>query len=193
MMSQNGQLNIEIKAKLSDPQKIRDILEKLNADYKGCDHQIDTYFKCKEGRLKLRSGNIENSLIFYERKNQKGPKSSNVLFERLKPGNKIKNILTKVYDIKIEVNKQRHIYFIDNVKFHVDSVEGLGKFVEIEAIDSDGKIGPEKLNKQCNKYIQLLGIRNEEMIEESYSDLLLRKLETLNEDGSVEIFLRKEI
>lgn len=56
-------LNVEIKAKCSDPQRIRDILESHGAEHKGLDHQIDTYFRVQNGRLKLREGDIENFLI----------------------------------------------------------------------------------------------------------------------------------
>ena len=70
-------LNIEIKAKIKNPKRIKQLLIQLKADYKGQDHQIDTYFHVVKGRLKLREGNIENHLIFYQRENQKGPKESN--------------------------------------------------------------------------------------------------------------------
>lgn len=59
--------NIEIKAKSTQQDKIRKILKDLGADFKGTDHQIDTYFNVVSGRLKLREGNIENALIHYER------------------------------------------------------------------------------------------------------------------------------
>ena len=70
-----GNLNIEIKAKSNNNSEIRKILQSKSADFKGIDHQIDTYFKTNEGRLKLREGNIENKLIFYKRQNKKGPKN----------------------------------------------------------------------------------------------------------------------
>ncbi|HFD33211.1 MAG TPA: CYTH domain-containing protein, partial [Gammaproteobacteria bacterium] len=53
--------------------------------------------------------------------------------------------LTAALGIFKIVDKQRRIYFIGNVKFHIDEVKGLGSFVEIEAIDEDGNIGLEKL------------------------------------------------
>ena len=62
-------LNIEIKAKCNKIDEIREILKSKNAISKGIDHQVDTYFNSKNGRLKLREGNIENSLIYYSREN----------------------------------------------------------------------------------------------------------------------------
>jgi adenylate cyclase class IV len=61
------------------------------------------------------------------------------------------------------------------VKFHLDHVNNLGSFVEIEAIDSDGKIGKDKLLEQCNYYLKLFKIKQEDLISNSYSDLLLKK------------------
>ena len=76
---------IEIKANCTDPTRIRQILEENNAELKGVDHQVDTYFKVAHGRLKLREGNIENHLIHYFRGNQAGPKKSEVLLYKSTP------------------------------------------------------------------------------------------------------------
>ncbi len=69
-------LNIEIKARVRDPSFIRNYLLQNGADFKGTDFQTDTYFNVQKGRLKLREGNIETNLIFYERNNEAAPKSS---------------------------------------------------------------------------------------------------------------------
>ncbi|MBU0661014.1 class IV adenylate cyclase [Patescibacteria group bacterium] len=169
------ELNIEIKAKSNNQEAIRDILKSKNADFKGVDHQIDTYFKVNNGRLKLREGNIENKLIHYQRENKEGPKQSDVTLYNFVPNSSLKDILTKSLGILTIVDKKREIYFIDNVKFHIDVVEDLGTFVEIEAIDKDGSIGKEKLLEQCNFYLNLFEICEEDLISLSYSDLLLKK------------------
>jgi predicted adenylyl cyclase CyaB len=72
------------------------------------------------------------------------------------------------------VDKKREIHFIDNVKFHIDIVDGLGNFIEIEAIDMDGSISEAKLLEQCQFYIKLFGVEEEDLLENSYSDMLLR-------------------
>src|SRR3989344_6889758 len=150
-------LNVEIKARCNNHEKIRGILISKDADFKGIDHQIDTYFKVPDGRLKLREGNIENYLIFYEREDKEGPKQSNVILCKTESSSNLKEILTKSLGVLAVVDKQREIYFIDNVKFHLDSVQGLGTFMEIEAIDTTGNIGREKLLDQCNHYLKLFG------------------------------------
>ena len=85
---------IEIKAKCVNASPIRKILQSKNADFKGIDHQIDTYFNARSGRLKLREGNIENTLIHYDRPNQAGPKNSQVTYRRLPPNTDLKAVLT---------------------------------------------------------------------------------------------------
>jgi adenylate cyclase, class 2 len=165
-------LNVEIKARCHNPEFIHSTLLKLGANYRGCDHQIDTYFNCPNGRLKLRQGNIENSLIFYQRSNQAGPKQSDIALERIQSDSHIKTVLTMALGIKTEVDKKRHIYFIENVKFHVDEVMGLGSFMEIEAIDETGEIGLNRLQQLCEQYMQLLKIELKDLITHSYSDLL---------------------
>jgi len=167
-------LNVEIKAKCSDPRRVRDILESKGAEYKGLDHQIDTYFRVQNGRLKLREGDIENALIFYERNNQEGPKDSKVILYSSIPSS-LKDVLLASCGALVVVDKQRHIYFIENVKFHVDLVNGLGSFCEIEAIDNAGDISRDKLLQQCYDYMNQLGIQDSDLISCSYSDLLLEK------------------
>ena len=168
-------LNIEIKARCANPQALRDILRSQGADFRGTDYQTDTYFKVERGRLKLREGNIENALVYYEREDQEGPKQAQVTLYPATPGSGLKEILTQSLGILVVVKKQREIYFIDNVKFHLDAVEGLGTFAEIEAIDQDGTVGREKLLAQCHVFLELLRITPDDLVAVSYSDLLLQR------------------
>ena len=167
-------INVEIKACCDNHEKIREMLKSKKADFKGTDHQIDTYFKVSNGRLKLREGNIENHLIFYERENQAGPKQSNVVLFKNEPGSSLKDILVKSQGILAVVDKSREIYFIDNVKFHIDTVANLGTFMEIEAIDKDRTIGKDKLQEQCQYYLNLFNISEMDLLSESYSDMVLK-------------------
>jgi predicted adenylyl cyclase CyaB len=80
-----------------------------------------------------------------------------------------------VHGIKVVVDKRRKIYFVENVKFHFDTVATLGTFLEVEAIDTDGTIAIEKLQEQCNFYTQFFNIEMNDFIANSYSDLLLEK------------------
>ncbi len=167
-------INIEIKAKSEQNDKIRSILKEQNADFKGTDHQIDTYFKVAEGRLKLRQGNIENSLIFYKRENSCLPKESDVSLYRTKEINGLKEVLQNALSELVTVDKKREIYFIGNVKFHLDKVKELGEFIEIEAIGNSEE-ERESLLEQCNYYLKLFNVKDKDLVSVSYSDMLLAK------------------
>ncbi|MDA3616838.1 class IV adenylate cyclase [Polluticaenibacter yanchengensis] len=168
-------LNVEIKASCPHVDFVKNYLESNNALYKGLDAQTDTYFNVSSGRLKHRRGNIENSLIHYERSNQSGPKDSKVTLTRLEPDNNVDEVLESALGIKVRVVKYRHIYFIDNVKFHIDELPELGNFVEIEAIDTDGTYTQARLLEQCEYYMKVLNISDNLLITNSYSDILLNR------------------
>ena len=175
-------INIEIKAKCSNQKEIREILKSHSVEFKGVDNQIDTYFKTNFGRLKLREGNIENNLIFYDREDNSGPKQSDIILFKFDPNSHLKELLTKTLGILVIVDKKREIYFINNVKFHLDFIENLGTFVEIEAIDKDGTIEKEKLLEQCNFYLDLFKIPKENLLSNSYSDMLLEEISFSKDD-----------
>jgi adenylate cyclase class 2 len=165
-------INFECKARCGDIELAERKLLAHDPDFKGEDHQVDTYFNVPHGRLKLREGNIENALIHYFREDVSDAKQSTVLLYHPQPGATLKQILATSLGIKTVVDKRRKIYFIGQVKFHFDRVEGLGNFVEIEAIDKDGSVGLEKLKQQCNFYIDVLGIQPSDHLAGSYSDMI---------------------
>lgn len=168
-------LNIEFKASAKNLPALEALLLQHNPVFIGKDHQVDTYFNVSTGRLKLREGNIGNALIHYEREDFAGAKSSRVLLYQHQPDKTLKEILIKTLGIKVIVDKSRKIYFINNVKFHFDTVQDLGTFVEVEAIDKDGNIGSEKLQTQCDQYAAFFNISKEDFASVSYSDMILQK------------------
>jgi predicted adenylyl cyclase CyaB len=168
--------NFEFKARAEDLNKLEQKLLGLNPVFKGEDHQIDTYFNVPFGRLKLREGNIENALIYYERPDTADAKQSVIILYKHQPDTSLKEILAKVNGIKVVVDKRRKIYFIGNVKFHFDTVKDLGTYIEVEAIDDTGEIGLEKLKEQCNMYFSFFGLEKSDFVDKSYSDLIPEKL-----------------
>ena len=74
------------------------------------------------------------------------------------------------------MRKQREIYYIKNVKFHIDEVPGLGSFIEIEAGNVLVDLSQEQLKEQCDFYVAELKIKAEDMMEMSYSDMLLAEM-----------------
>lgn len=169
-------LNIEFKATTASIEAAENKLKTLNPVFIGIDHQIDTYYNVQNGRLKLREGNIENALIYYERENTSDAKQSKVILYNHVPSTELKDLLAKVHGVKVVVDKKRKIYFVDNVKFHFDTVENLGSFIEVEAIDKDGSISIEMLQQQCDYYAKFLGVEQSDYLSLSYSDMLLAKL-----------------
>lgn len=167
-------LNVEIKARCTAPGRVRSYLSEKGAEFRGKDNQTDTYFNVATGRLKLREGNIENNLIYYERMDQLTAKNSRFMLVKVDDAQGLKDVLSKSIGIKIVVQKNREIYFIDNVKFHIDEVPGLGSFVEIEASNLNSDLPEEKLKEQCEFYQQQLGILPEDLLQLSYSDMMLK-------------------
>lgn len=167
-------LLVEIKARCPQPERIRQLLVDAGADFRGEDHQIDTYFSSPNGRLKLRQGRIENNLIQYERPDQAAPKTSAVSLCPVSPEQRdaLRRVLSRALGVAQTVDKRREIYFIDNVKFHIDRVRGLGGFVEIEAIAEAGERNEAELRAQCAHYLGYLSIAEADLITHSYADLL---------------------
>jgi predicted adenylyl cyclase CyaB len=164
--------NVEIKARCQDPGPIRTYLSSQNADFIGTDNQRDTYFNVPAGRMKLRQGSIENALIHYRRNDQKGPKTSEVSLFPVTDGDKLASLLQAALGVRVVVDKVREIYFIGHVKFHIDSVQGLGSFIEIEAIDDTDQKSLDELRADCEYYIKAFGISVSDLLTHSYSDMV---------------------
>lgn len=176
-------INVEIKARATREQQDAGIEwlhgfamgpDGSSMTFKGEDRQTDTYFKVPVGRLKLREGNIENCLIQYDRPDQAGPKISKyklVYFQKNAP---IKAALTDSIGVLVVVAKKRQIYYLGNIKIHFDEVADLGYFIEIEARDEEESMGIDHLTEQTNQMIRVFGIQPEDLISESYSDMLLK-------------------
>ena len=164
--------NVEIKAKTNNPDFISNRLVELKARYIGCDEQIDTYFNINHGRLKLRQGHIENSLIHYNRADKDKAKLSDISFSKIQNGSDILDVLKSALGIKVIVKKKRHIYFIDHVKFHIDHLDGLGSFVEIEVIDLKNEYSEIEMRSLCELYMKELKVESSDLLTHSYSDML---------------------
>ncbi|MDX1429498.1 MAG: class IV adenylate cyclase [Rhodothermales bacterium] len=164
--------NVEIKAKCPDPGAVRNKLDEAGATYVGLDQQRDTYFRAPGGRLKLREGTIENSLIAYRRGDKVGPKLSTVALYKGEKMADLRGVLLAALPLDVIVEKSRHIYYLDDAKIHVDSVPTLGHFVEIEVIDADGDRDTAELDQRCRQLMALLGVKSDHLVSASYSDLL---------------------
>jgi adenylate cyclase, class 2 len=163
--------DFSIKARCSVPEKIESKLDELNARFVGEDHQTDTYYHVPIGKLKMRRGNIENFLTHYLREPDGEKLKTRVFLYEQNPPESLLNQYIRSREIG-KVVKRRKIYWIGNVKFHVDRFDHDRSFVEIEAIDVDGSLGDDTIRQQAENYIALLSIRDEDIIRESYIDML---------------------
>lgn len=170
-------INFEVKARTTKQAAIRIWLLANGAEPRGTDWQTDTYFHLPSGagRLKLRQGNIENSLIHYRRSDDAQARVSDVALMSVPDAVSLKNILERALGVLVEVRKQREIFFIENVKFHLDELEGFGYFVEIEAIATSPDISTEHLQTQCTYYMEAFNIEPQDIVAESYSDMLMQQ------------------
>jgi adenylate cyclase class 2 len=170
-------VNFEFKARLNNEQRIREALKRLDARSIGTDHQIDTYFRVAVGRLKVREGRLENALIFYRRSNVRRARQAEVEMMPLPRRNSLRAILAGALGTLAVVDKRREIYFVKNVKIHLDRVRQLGKFLEVEAISRTGDV--KKIRSQARRFQELFGITAKDIVAESYSDLILAKRTSL--------------
>ena len=174
-------LNVEFKARCRDLEGAQQILEALGARFAGLDHQRDTYFAVPQGRLKLRQGTVETALIHYERGDTPGLKRSHVTLYHPADAPALLQVLSAALEVDVVVEKWRRIYFVDNVKIHLDRVAGLGTFVEVEAISTSDEPDADALHAQCEAFRLKLGVEAEDLLSASYSDLL----RALLRDGAV--------
>jgi predicted adenylyl cyclase CyaB len=162
---------VELKARYEDLGKARALLK--GAEHLATVRQRDTYFSLGDRRLKLRfvEGAREGQLIYYERPDVASVKESRVLLATLPDGPAVREILTQVFPVKAEVRKTREIYRLQGVQIHLDTVRGLGKFIEFEKIleDLSEAESGRKLLESLRTYFQ---IPEEDLMTSSYSDLL---------------------
>lgn len=169
-------LNIEIKAHCSQPEQAEKYLLQVGARFAGLDTQEDVYFQVPEGRLKLRRGPIENNLIFYRRNNQEGPKTSEFILYPVQDSSSLQSILSQALGVKVIVKKNRKIFFLDHTKFHIDEVPGLGHFIEIEVSNlHHPDLEETQMQQDCREFMHALGIKEEDLVAVSYSDMLLEQ------------------
>lgn len=134
--------------------------------------QRDTYFEVPQGRLKLREepGAIPH-LIAYERPDLPGQKESRYHLIEVREPAELQEALAAVLGIAVVVSKARRLFVFEGVRIHLDHVDGLGDFIEFEGVAADGE-DPGGFAKLLADLRQSFGIHDEDLVRESYSDLL---------------------
>ncbi len=142
--------------------------------------QDDTFFKCSTGRLKLRTfaaGNGE--LIFYQRASQTGPKESFYLRTPTTDPDTLRESLSLAFGVVGRVVKRRLLFLAGRTRIHLDQVEGLGEFIELEVVLQEGDAAGPAVD-EAHALMRHLGIRTDQLIEDAYIDLQARKGNSLN-------------
>ena len=164
--------NVEVKAMTPDLSLVRSRLREMSCRDQYELRQTDTFFNALRGRLKLREfddGSAE--LIFYERADQSGAKLSN--YERVPCGNPmaIRQALAKALGVRGVIKKHREVTLIGRARVHLDQVEGLGSFVELEVVLEDGE--PVSIGESiAERLLQELNIPRSALVSGAYIDLL---------------------
>ncbi|MFH0814578.1 MAG: class IV adenylate cyclase [Candidatus Falkowbacteria bacterium] len=165
--------NIELKVAVKNFNEIKKLLKKNSAKPIGVLRQIDTYYTCQKGRLKIREiNNKEFEILFYQRSDKKRSKISDYEMFRLKPCqlNTMKRIFGRAYGVKVVVKKKRELWIYKNTRIHLDRVNKLGNFLELETVVKN--ISLEQAQKEHQGAIGLLNFGKYKRINGSYSDLL---------------------
>lgn len=164
--------NIELKARLTDPEAARQTAEALATKRQGVQQQVDTYFLCLHGRLKLRQiDGLSSQLVWYARPDRQGPKASDYRLVPVSNPETLKAALTAALGVQCVVEKRREIFLYHNVRIHLDEVTGLGSFLEFEAV-----LGPEVDDTagraQVDELIRRFAIGRADLVSGSYSDMV---------------------
>jgi adenylate cyclase class 2 len=165
--------NLELKARDHDPARSLQACHELGAEDKGTLTQRDTYFEVPRGRLKLREEpDAVATLIAYERPDLAGNKESRYRLVGVSDPAELRAALESVLGITVVVGKTRRLFIHEGVRIHLDRVEGLGDFVEFEAAAAQGE-DPARFTTLLDDLRKRFSIRDEDLLRESYSDLLL--------------------
>ena len=164
--------NIEIKARLASPDALEARVARLAVRGPELIEQDDTFFHCPDGRLKLRDfGNGRGELIFYRRADDSGPKTSFYRITATDRPDDLRETLVTAYGELGRVRKFRRLYMIGRTRVHIDRVEGLGHFMELEVVLGDDEEEGSGFH-EAELLINQLGIQQKDMIEQAYVDLL---------------------
>jgi predicted adenylyl cyclase CyaB len=164
--------NIEIKARVQDFVGLKALAEMLSDTPVQVIPQEDTFFNIPKGRLKLRELAPDHAqLVWYTRADDSGPKRSDYqIYETGDPA-QLKSTLTLALGVRGVVKKIRYLYLAGQTRIHLDDVEGLGHFMELEVVmrpgqsDMEGQVVAEEL---MNK----LGITPGDLLNGAYMDMI---------------------
>ena len=127
--------NVELKAHDPDPERSLSVCRSLGADDRGVLSQRDTYFDVPRGGLKLREESPGSPhLIQFERADRPEERLSSYRIVTVADCVALRAALAAALGVRCVVTKRRRLFLWQDVRIHLDEVDGLGSFVEIEAV-----------------------------------------------------------
>ncbi len=163
--------NLEAKFRLDDLALARSRAEAIGYRYRATLIQRDTFFAVRNGKLKLREEAEGASLIHYRRDRDAALELSNYSIVPVANPIELRTTLVAALGTIAEVRKQRTLLMRENIRLHLDEVENLGNFGEIEAVipeDDDA----ERHRPEVEEILVALGIGPADLISASYFELM---------------------
>lgn len=164
--------NVEVKARVEDLEKLSAVVAAAADQGPFEIRQDDTFFPCESGRLKLRDfGDGRGELIFYQRANELDPKASFYIVSVTSMPTELRESLLLAYGCVGRVVKRRSLYLVGRTRVHLDRVEGLGDFVELEVVlgnDETVECGEVEARQLMSRF----GIGKEQLVGGAYVDLV---------------------
>lgn len=164
--------NIEIKARVHDRAVLEARARQLSDQPVQLIPQVDTFFATEKGRLKLRElAPDRGQLVYYERADGDGPKRSDYRIFETSDVAGLRELLALALGVRGVVKKLRSLYLIGQTRLHLDRVEGLGEFMELEVV-----LQPEQSEQEgmriADDLMDRLGVQQADLLEGAYMDLL---------------------
>ena len=164
--------NVELKARDDDPESSLEACRKLGAVDCGVLWQQDTYFNTGQGRLKLREQRPGRcQLIHYRRPDEPQERESRYRIIEVGDPETMRTFLGEALGVTATVIKRRRLFLWRSVRIHLDQVEELGSFIELEAVaapESDLSAEQELITELRRR----LAITDAKLVSTGYADQL---------------------
>lgn len=167
--------NIEIKARVDDADRLEARVAAMADGPCETIVQEDTFYAIERGRLKLRTLSPEKGeLIYYERIDSAGPKRSDYLIARTADPDSLETVLAAALGVRGVVRKRRRLYMVGQTRVHLDEVDGLGSWMELEVVLEKGQSSDDGAAIAAG-LMHELGITDSDLVEGAYIDLIERQ------------------
>jgi homotetrameric cytidine deaminase len=164
--------NVELKARDGDPEATLAAALRHGAADQGILRQKDTYFAARDGRLKLREEDDGATLIAYARADEATARTSAYHLVAVPDPAALSTALDAALGTVVVVEKFRRLLLWEDVRIHLDAVEGLGTWVELEAVASaDSDLSDE--HRKVAELRAVLDMKDEDVVATGYAAMLL--------------------